>query len=201
MEETKTTPERYFRKNSRAQYRDGLQSIIFRSWPNKPTFDIWMHWPLCARKECIVAYRCTYGEQGKHCRIIRNRISRILSHIEEAFKDNPLSIEKLARIGAELVPLYAQLVRAQLYDEQRTMMVENPDDFDSPKYSWAYREVQHVIKLIGQTWRDIGIYNKATRTIKRTTNLSNNPTKEPEEQEPELSHYEKLEKRHGVKKQ
>lgn len=197
MKEVRHTKERYFRKNKMI-YRDGIFMICFDSWPDKPTFELWANWPRCDKKKCVVKHRCEYGGEDPYCRIIRNRISKLLQHIEDAFKYNPLSDEKLARIGCELMPLYAQLIRAQLYDEERTAMVKNPDDFDSPKFTWAYKEVQTMVKLVNQQWREIGIYSKAANAVKRVAELPNKASEEPKEEE--LPYYEKLQQKHGIEK-
>lgn len=193
MKRIKSTRERYFRELKK-KYKDGIFTICFNSWPDKPTFELWANWPHCDTEKCVVKHRCEFGGRDPYCRMIRNRISKLLQHIEDSFKYDPLSEEKLARIGCELMPLYAQLIRAQMYDEERTAMVENPDDFNSPKFTWAYREVQSLIKLVNQQWREIGVYSKTAKAIQRVVELPNKASEEPKEEK--LPYYENMAKKH-----
>lgn len=202
MKEVNEIGERYF-KRSKRQYRDGTYIICFDSWPDKPVFDLWANWPACAKEKCIISYRCQYIDNNMYCIIIRNRISKLMMSIEDAFKDNPLSVEKLARIGSELMPLYSQLIRAQMYDEELTAMVKNPES-DKPDFTWTYKEVQSLVDRIDKVWREIGIYEGLSggRPARsgRTKPLPNSvESEEPEKKEEELSYYEELERRHGVR--
>lgn len=180
--------ERYF-KRSKRQYREGTYLIRFESWPDKPVFDLWANWPACVKEKCIVSYRCSYIDNGMYCHVIRNRISKLLMSIEDGFRDNPLSVEKLSRIGAELMPLYSQLIRAQMYDDELTNMVKDPSR-EKPQFTWTYTEVQKLIDKISKSWKDIGIY---APTMKPSAPAAGEPGNASSVQMDEsLSHYQRM---------
>lgn len=200
MKEVREIRERYFR-HSKRMFAHGVHLVKFETWPDQPIFGVWSNWTACAKEKCIISYRCEHVEDVLYCTVVRNRISKILNTIEDSFRNNPLSSEKLSRIGSELMPLYSQLVRAQMYDEELSAMVMNLES-NAPKFTWAYKEVQSLVDRVARTWREIGIYENAPVGRPQKTNRSRNlphQASEPPEPEEEMSYYEKLELRHGVK--
>lgn len=146
-----------FNCQGRYLYNYGVTSITFTTWERKPTFEIWAHIPRCGRTECPAWERCLNTDYI-WCQHIKLYITRFLKRIESGFKDDPLNDTQLARLGSELIPLYCQLARVQIHEQNCDNIVLNEREGKrKPQVIWAFREVQSLIRQISTVWREIGV--------------------------------------------
>lgn len=209
MKEIKEVSERYFSTKSggraKRKFKDGTWTIRFDDWEGCPTMTIWIEFPRCDKNKCLLVKRCLFGEEGKECIVVRNRISKMLENLEKGFKDRPLSAEKLARVGSELIPIYMQLAWVLTYDQELTPMELDPET-QKPKFTETYREIHKLVDKISKIWREIGIYDipnpgrppRPGRIKERKEDIEDTIEKK---EEPEPSFYQKLQMRHGVMKE
>lgn len=188
-------PEPHFTQKGRYLYEYGVTSAQFKSWPDNPRFEVWAHLPKCGRNKCPAWKRCLNLKKD-YCVHIRRYVTGMLLRIEQGYVHNPLTVFQLMRIGSELVPLYVQLARVQIH-EQNADNVVIEDDNVKPKMHWAWREVQALLKQIASLWRDIGLSVKSLGARDHKIDIITGRTetlKKYKQEEPVKGYYEDMEK-------
>lgn len=139
----------------------GVYQTAFETWPNKPKFDVWIQIPLCSRKRCPAFRDCkNIDPYTDECVYIRSCLTKILKNIE-LFWQPEIPQEVLMRIGAELIPMYLDLLRLNVYLFGKRTNIEEVEDIVSTKGNmklhWAYAERKTLLQMIGRFWRECGV--------------------------------------------
>lgn len=134
----------------------GVLTIKFVHWKEQPEFEISAYVPKCSGTNCHMWDQCL-NARHEFCAQIRKRMSSIIQNIEKGYRDQ-LTHGQLIRIGLELLPMYMQLAKVQVYDQYRgNKVIIDERNLSAPKYYWTYHEIQRLLRMISQFWRDIGV--------------------------------------------
>ena len=136
---------------SKGKLRDTLDED---SEVNDITFYSWDAMQDCRVEECPAFRMCVYEKRGK-CMIMQKFLKACASSL--IFKNPDINQDTVFRVGTELMPLYAQMVRFFIEE----IAIKDASSTNRGKISVhpIFKEIRECIKLIGITRQKIGIGN------------------------------------------
>jgi len=126
---------------AKGEIRDG---VILYAWDSVPD---------CSVSDCIVFDKCKYIKQGR-CAVQLHYLQALYGAILGTY--STLDDAMLFKIGMQIVPLYAHLIKLQMVELSLDSPIEHTDK-GTPYVHPVYKEIRETMKTIFVMWKDLDV--------------------------------------------